>query len=236
MLSFPKAFLALGLLSVANLAQAAIIELNADHFSVTYETDQLGPYAQGIVSDSQDTVYFNSNSFKATAPGAQGVASVLLRLTLTIDPGYTFAGLSFTERGNYYLYGDGAVNVETVVTLADLATPDSAVLNLATGSSLDVIQQLTLWELGGVLGPVGPDAPQTLMITLDSTLFSSASAGLAFIQNTYAGFQVMTEPAAVPEPSSWALLLAGILAALLVGRRKVHTPSWHAAVSGSVKA
>jgi len=34
----------------------------------------------------------------------------------------------------------------------------------------------------------------------------------------------VTQPAAVPEPSSWALLLAGMLAALLVGRRHVRAP------------
>ena len=221
MLSLHKAFLALGLLSCVSVAQAAPILLNADHFSVAYDGAQLGPYKPAFLSGSQDTVYFQSSSFKATSPGVQSAHDVLLQRPLTIDPGYVFSGLSFTERGNYYLSGGGAASVATVVTLTNPATLDSAVLNLNSGSLFNVMQGLTLWELGGVLGPIGQGAQQTLQITLDSTLFSSAPTGLAFIQNTYVGFQIMTEAAAVPEPTSLALLLAGFLAATLAGRRVV---------------
>lgn len=220
MLSFPKALLALGLLSCASLVQAAPITLYAEHFSVTYDDTQASPYKPALLSGSLDTVYFQSSSFKATSPGAQSAPSAQLVLSLNIDSGYVFSGLSFVERGNYYLSGGGAVGVETDITLTDLASMNSVALNLAS-DSLNVTQGLTLWELGGVLGPVGQGASQTLQITLDSTLFSSAPTGLAFIQNTYAGFQIMTEPAAVPEPTSLALLLAGILAATLAGRRVI---------------
>jgi hypothetical protein len=221
MLSFPKALLALGLLSCASLVQATPITLtsNTGHFSVTYAAPA-DPFKPALLSGSQDTVYFQSSSFKAMSPGGQSEPGVQLLLTLKIDPGYVFSGLSFTERGNYYLSGGGAVGVETDITLTDLATMDSVALNLAS-DSLNVQQGLTLWELGGMLGPVGQGASQTLEIKLNSTLFSSAPTGLAFIQNTYAGFQIMTEPAAVPEPSSLALVLAGILAATLAGRRVI---------------
>lgn len=217
---FPKALLALGLLSCASLVQAGPITLYAEHFSVTYDDALVGLYKQGALSGSQDTVYFQSSSFKAMSPGGQSEPGVQLLLTLEIKPGYVFSGLSFTERGNYYLSGGGAVGVETDITLTDLATMDSVALNLAS-DSLNVQQGLTLWELGGTLGPVGQGATQMLEIKLDSTLFSSAPTGLAFIQNTYAGFQIMTEPAAVPEPSSLVLVLAGILAATLAGRRVI---------------
>lgn len=222
MLSFPKALLALGLLSCASLVQATPIRSDVGHFSVTYaaSADPADPFKQAFLSGSQDTVYFQSSSFKAMSPGGQSEPGVQLLLTLEIDPGYVFSGLSFTERGNYYLSGGGAVGVETGITLTDLATMDSVALNLAT-DSLNVQQGLTLWELGGTLGPVGQGAPQTLEIRLDSTLLSSAPTGLAFIQNTYVGFQIMTKPAAVPEPSSLALVLAGILAATLAGRRVI---------------
>jgi hypothetical protein len=145
----------------------------------------------------------------------------LLQLTVTIDPGYTFAGLSFTERGDYFRLGGGAVNVASSVQLVNPATSASAMLNLTPGSPLDQAMVSTPWELTGSVSPLGLDAPQTLLITLDNTLFASAfTGGIGFIQKTYAGFRVVTEPAAVvPEPSSWALLLAGMMAALLVGRR-----------------
>ena len=225
MLSFSKAFLALGLLSLANVAQASLIEINADHFSVIYDDAQAGLYKQGLLSGSLDTVYFQPNTFSALSAGSQVSTPASLQLTLTIDPGYTFAGLSFTERGDYFLLGGGAVNAAASVQLVNAATLDSAVLNLAPGSPLVQTMASTPWELTGGFSPLGLGAPQTLLITLDNTLFASAPpGGLAFIQKTYAGFRVMTQPAAVPEPSSWALLLAGMLAALLVGRRRVRAP------------
>jgi hypothetical protein len=82
--------------------------------------------------------------------------------------------------------------------------------------------------LTGSLSAQGLGLPQTLLVTLDNSLLADATSGsLAFIQKTYAGFNVATvaAPAAVvPEPSSWALLFAGTLAALLAGvrRRTMH--------------
>ena len=218
---FPKALLALGLLSCVSLVQATPIRSEVGHFSVTYAapTDPADPFKLAFLSGSQDTVYFQSSSFKAMTPGGQSEPGVQLLLTLEIDPGYVFSGLSFTERGNYYLSGGGEVGVETVITLTDLATNNFVALNLAS-DSLNVQRDLTFWYLDGTLGPVGQGASQTLEIKLDSTLSSSAPTGLAFIQNTYVGFQIMTV-AAVPEPSSLALVLAGILAATLAGRRVI---------------
>mgnify|MGYP001030106089 CR=1 FL=1 len=94
------------------------------------------------------------------------------------------------------------------------------VLNLASGSQFSAKQSLTLWELGGTLGPVGQG--QTLQITLDGEVFSSASTGLAFVRNTCTGLQVLTTPAAVPEPTSLALLLAGMVGATLARRRAIN--------------
>ena len=220
MLPIKKIMLGLGLLAVVQATSAAPITLDGDHFTVTYDTSELGPYNPGLVSGSQITVYFNSTSFQAMTPGGAGEPSVLLHLMLNIDPGYTFAGLSFFQDGNYYLLGDGSVRVTTDVTLANSATLDSVILGLDTGTDLNVSESLMPWQLSGALGLAGLGAPQTLLITLDTTLFADAVEGAAFIQNGYAGFQIMTAPAAVPEPGSMALVLAGIVAATLVGRRK----------------
>lgn len=222
-----KAILALGLLSLANVAQAAIIEINADRFSVTYDDAQVGLYKQGLLSGSQDTVYFQPNTFSAFSSGSQVSTQAPLLLTLIIDPGYTFAGLSFTERGDYFLLGGGAANATASVQLLNPATLDASVLTLAPGSPLVQTMASTAWELTGGFSPLGLGSPQTLLISLDNALFASAATGgLGFIQKTYVGFQVTTAaaPAAVPEPASWALLLAGVMAALLVGRRRVRMP------------
>jgi hypothetical protein len=202
-------------------AHATPIVVNGDHFSVTYDDALAGPYKSGFLSGSQDTVYFQPNTLNALSGGTPASTAASLQLTLVIDPGYRFGGLSFTERGDYFLFGSAAVDVASSVQLVNPATSASAVLNLDPGSPLAQTMRSTPWELTGSLSPLGLDSPQTLLITLDNTLSASAlNGGIGFIQKTYAGFRITTEQVAVvPEPSSWALVLAGMLAALLVGRR-----------------
>lgn len=219
----PRKFLmGLSLLAAANASLAAPILLDGDHFTVAYDSSLTGLYKDGLLSGSLDTVYFQPNTFIALSGGSPASTQALLQLTFTIDPGYTFTGLSFTERGDYFLFGGGAVDVAASVQAVNAATLESEILNLAPGAPLSATGGSTPWELTGSLSSLGPGLPQTLLVTLDNTLYASASTGsLGFIQKTYAGFRVMTRPAAVPEPASWTLLLAGMLAALLIGKRRV---------------
>lgn len=221
-----KAFLVLGLLSIVSVAEASPIVLAGDHFTVTYESSQTGLYKQGFMAGSLDTVYFQPNAFAALSRGSQVSTQGLLNLTFTINTGYTFAGLSFTERGDYFLRNGGAVNVMSSVQQANST---STLLSLAPGSPLSSVGRSTPWELTGAVSLLNLGAQQTLTITLDNTLFANSSGpGLGFIQKTYAGFQVMTRPApppaSVPEPSSVALVLIGMAAAVLIGRRRVRIP------------
>lgn len=227
MLSHRKAFLILGLLSIANAAEASLIELDGDGFIVKYESSLTGPYNQGLLSGSLDTVYFQPTTFYALSGGSPASTQGLLQLTFTIDAGYTFAGLTFAERGDYFLFGGGAVNVAASVQAVNAANSASALLSLAPGSPLSQTGGSTAWALTGSISPVGLGSPQTLVVYLDNTLTANAAPGsLGFIQKTYAGFQVLTRPAPVPEPSSGSLLLAGLLAALLAGgRRRVRVRS-----------
>jgi hypothetical protein len=227
MLSLRKAFLALGLLSCVSVAQAALIELDADHFTVAY--DDAGLYGQGFLSGSGDTVFFLPTQFTAFSGVAGGAVSTpaTLELTFTADPGYAFTGLFFTERGDYLLFGGGAVNVGASMEAVNAVTAASDILNLSPSAPLDQLGVPTHnWELGGSLSLLGLGAPQTLLITLDNELFASTpTAGLGFIEKKFAGFRLVTEPGVVPEPASWTLLLAGMMAALLVGnRRRIRVP------------
>ncbi|MHB1085031.1 MAG: PEP-CTERM sorting domain-containing protein [Thiobacillus sp.] len=217
MMSLRKAFLILGLFSVASAAEASLVVLNGNHFTASYESTQTGLYDQGLLSGSQDTVYFQPTTFSALSGGSPASTQGLLQLTFTIDTGYTFAGLSFAERGDYFLFGNGSVDVAASVQAVNAASSASTLLSLAPGSLLSQGGS-TPWALTGSISPVGLGSPQTLVVTLDNTLTANAAPGsLGFIQKTYAGFQVLTRPVPVPEPSSGSLLLAGLLAALLVG-------------------
>lgn len=212
----------LGLLAFAHASSAALITLNGNGFSASYDDAQEAQYGQGFLSGSLDTIYFQPSAFSALSSGSPASASAPLQLTFTIDPGYAFVGLNFTERGDYFLLGGGTVGVDASLQAVNTDTAVSVVLGLAPSAPLDLAGASTPWMvLGGIASGLG--VLQNLQLTLDNELLASAPAGdLSFIQKTYVGFQVVTraEPVSVPEPSNWALLVAGVLAALMAGRRR----------------
>src|SRR5574340_182041 len=103
-------FWGLGMLAAANFAHAALIPIQGDHFTLTYDDAQVGPYDQGFLSGSQDTVYFLPTQLNAFSGGAPASTSASLQVTLTIDAGYGYAGLAFAEWGDYFLSGGGSVD------------------------------------------------------------------------------------------------------------------------------
>lgn len=220
MQSIRQIILGLGLLAAANLAQAALITLDGDHFSVTYDDAQVGLYNQGQLSGSLDTVYFLPTTFVAVSGGAPVTTKSALQFTLNIDPGYVFAGLGFAENGNYILSGGGSVSAEASVQAVNLDTFASDVLLLDSGA-LSQIGATTGWAISGGLGTQALGAAQNLQISLDNALASEPVRGIGLIRKTYVGFRVQTrEVQAVPEPSGIALMVAGLLAALAVGSRR----------------
>lgn len=228
MLLIRKVFLAISLLAAATTSLAAPILLDGDHFTVTYDDASVGLYGSGALSGPGDTVFFVPSAFTAFSGVAGGATTTrsILQLSFVADPGYVFTGLSFIERGDYLLFGGGNVNVGASITAENTDTAAIVALNLSPASPLVLLGVPTHnWDLAGSLSLLGLDAPQSLQITLDNTLFASTpTAGAGFIEKKFVGFRLLTEPGlppgAVPEPASWALLLIGMLAALLAGGRR----------------
>jgi hypothetical protein len=221
MLFFNKKLLCvLGLLSLANVSQATPVVLTGDHFSVTYDDALVGLYRDGALSGSQDTVYFQPTQFAAVSGGSPTTTPAALQLRFSIDPGYAFTGLTVTSRGDYFGVGSGTVDAAASVGAVNPDTLASTLLNLALGAPLTQAAISAPWEASGNLSALGLGTPQTLDVTLDTTLFANAAVGsIAFIQNTYAGFRVGTQ--VVPEPAGWSLLLGGLMAATFIrGKRR----------------
>lgn len=236
MMSFRKSFLVLGLLSLVNVAHAAIITLENDRFSVTY--DDAGLYGQGALSGSGDTIFFTPTQFKTSSGSGRVSVSSSLALTFSIKEGYAFTGLSYLEGGDYFLLGDATADVAASIKAENATTLASSSLTLSPSEALDVVTSFanfhtTDWSLTGGLSLLGLGASNTWRITLENELIADAPAtGFGFIEKKYVGLSIVTEPAlppgAVPEPASWTLLLVGMMAAMLVGRRRLV----HAAETG----
>lgn len=217
-----KVLVSLSLFAVANVSLAAPIMLQGDHFTFTYDDSvQAGLYKGGLLSGSLDTVYFLPTAFVAVTGGAPVTTQAGLQFTLDIDPGYVFAGLAFAENGNYFLSSGGQVGASADLQVVNLDTFASSGLVLTTGA-LSQTGGGTTWQLSGLVGPQGLGAAQSLQVTLDNTLTSQPVQGIGLIRKSYVGFRVQTREAqAVPEPSGLALMLAGMLAALLIGGRRM---------------
>lgn len=231
MLSLRKTFLILGLLSIASVALA--MPLTGDHYTVTYENP--GVYGAGSVSGTVsapgDTVFFTPTQFKFLSGSGSASVSSGLVLTFTIKQGYAFTSLSFMESGDYSILDEAHVNVVAKVEAKNADTqaatlltrgPDRPLVSVTTFDNFET----TDWSItADALSLLGLGAPTTLRVTLDNELFASASTGSeGFIEKKYVGLKIGTEqvltPNAVPEPASWSLLLAGMMAAMWVGKRR----------------
>jgi hypothetical protein len=210
-----------GLMMAAGLAQAGMISITGDHFTFSYDEAQVSPlYKQALLSGSQDTVYFLPTAFTAVTGGAPATTQAGLQFTLSIDPGYVFAGLAFAENGNYFLSNGGRVRASASLQAVNLDTSASGGLALNSGDALGHVGGTTSWELAGLLGPQGLGAVENLQVTLANTLTSEPVSGIGLIRKTYVGFSVHTREQAVPEPSGLALMLGGMFAAMLAARRR----------------
>lgn len=230
MLTFHKIFLGLSLFAVANATLAAPITLDGGHFTVSYDSSQADIYGGGTVSGSGDTVFFTPTQFKTSSGSGPASVSSALTLTFTIDSGYAFTGFSYLESGDYFLLDGAAVDVAASVNAVNAATLASSSLALSPGVALDAVTSFanfrtTDWVLSGDLSLLGLGEPSILQITLDNTLYASTpDAGYGFIEKKLVGLSIVTEQAlprvSVPEPASWTLLLAGMMAALSIGNRR----------------
>ncbi|WP_324778876.1 PEP-CTERM sorting domain-containing protein [Thiobacillus sedimenti] len=226
MLTLRQVFSGISLLAAASAAQAAIITLNGDHFTVTYDEALVSPlFGSGALSGSLDTLYFQPTAFNAFGAGASAATKASLQFTVAVDSGYAFAGLAFSEWGNYFLSDGGSASAAAVVQATNSATSDSGTLNLTPGSPLDVAGGTANWALSGLISPTGLGSPQSLLVSLgDQVGVDPSAGGLGYIEKNYVGFRIMTQAQSVPEPSTGALLFGGVLAALLAGRRPLGGP------------
>ena len=208
MMQLNSILLGLGLLASAGLAQAAPITLYGDRFSVTYDDTQTGLFGAGALSGSLDTFFFQPTAFSTFSAGGTTQASSSLQFTITVDAGYSLAGLGLSEWGGYFLSGGGSVAASANAQLVNLGTLAASNLALAPGVPLNQAGGTVNWSMSGLLAPAA-GAGDSFQVTFDSLLTSSPVNGIGFIQANYTGFRVITQPVAVPEPSSLALLAAG---------------------------
>lgn len=227
-MQFKQAGVALALVWGLSAAQAATVDFEA--FTLEYDDQSALGSLSGSFSSSDNLVGFNWNlpsSLKVVSVDgpAKSVNFSLPSFTITAKPGWTLSGplssffgnLSFVEVG---IDAQTSASVVAGLTIDGISGPVTGNINRVVTDS----------SFGNYIGYYGETATQaygsfqTLSVT-NPTLTLTAGGGIyaAVFANEQNQFRVAITAAPVPEPESWAMMLAGVgLLAGLARRRLRH--------------
>ena len=214
--AFKISLLALALLS-AN-AQAATQRLDGAYFDVIYDDSKLGLF--GDLELAGNTLLFSPYEFVAESTSKRwDIARSTFSFWIEADAGHHLAGATLIEGGYYSLLGKSAEAFAAGGTqVVDWRTP-----SVATSEGLAVSYDPATRGASGNWQAVSTQTfasgASKVRFTIENMLFASAGSktGYSVIEKKYASLTV----SAVPEPESYAMLLAGLgIIGAVVRRRK----------------
>ena len=211
---------------LAGSASAAIETISGTHTLFSFDDALLGLF--GAPSVSGDTLFFTPNSFSAKATGTSALDfnNATINVKVLAKPGYSIAGVNVTEQGDYWLFRLGSGNLGTSVSgqirvrnLSDLAE---------TTDGLNTTVPMTTVGLGSINWTATASAAlpswqaSAVNLTIENLLLAytdTTKPSLAFVEKKYIGASALVT--AVPEPESYAMLLAGLGMIGVVARRRM---------------
>lgn len=213
--------------ALSSQAMAATHVLDGDHFTVTYDDAIVGLFGTPSLSNSSlvfATGGTGTSNFSAQTDSGVKFTNSTFTFSIVADQGYTLTGFNLVESGDYYLLGDASkvsVGGQLRVSQAGTAVQSSSIkatAPLTTVTSFDSFET-TNWTANASVSPVAALTSATVQI--QNILGAKATAsqdGYAFIEkkNVALGFSV----SAVPEPESYAMLLAGLGLMAGIARRR----------------
>lgn len=219
--------LAVGLSLAVSGASAAVQTLNAGSFSISYDDALVGLFGTPtLVGDSLR--WFPSGSPGFTAQTADGIdlTNASFSLLITANPGYTLSSFGLASAGTYFHFGDtgvtSGVSIEGQLRVTPLpgstSTADLA-LDAPTAANGFLNFDLQNWSLAGAQ-LVAPAGTSSANVSFDTLLagYVFGGAGYAFAEVKEVTLSIATTP--VPEPETYALMLAGLGAICFMGIRR----------------
>jgi len=221
---------------VAVPSDAATQVLSGSHFDLAFDDSMLGLF--GTPSLSGDTIIFSPTTFVAQSVIGSGRVTLnqSVSLQLLLHAGQTIQSISLTESGSFRLAGNQSdVYADGELRGFGLATPANALVSAITpdtqfGPNADGSPQV--WNGAAALGFTGSGINQSagVGITLQNVLTARTTTTdpnplqVAMVQLSPAGNAIALSVTMVPEPETWAMLLAG-LGVLAAARRRLNTAS-----------
>lgn len=216
------ALLATAFLSTGALA--ATQTLDAGNFSITYDDVALGKF--GVLTATASGVSFapSGDGFSVESFGGIKTSSSVVALTITADAGYSLTGFNLTEYGSYLKFGAGSkVSAGGNLTVQDLVNTGNNVSKqivvsapLTNSTSFENLVS-SPWS-AGASAQVGTTKATVSIYNILGAWAVASNDGYASIGKTNVVLDVNV--AAVPEPQSFAMLLAGLGIVGAVARRR----------------
>jgi len=218
-LKFSKTVAAIAVAFSAGSASAAMQTLEGVAFDVTYDDALLGLF--GTPTFINDTLFFNPSEFVASSSGGFDLTNSTLALTVTANDGYVLNGFGLVEEGDYFYFDGGAVAVGgqlRVKTLDPLVSTTTDALSIgSTAPTTMATFGTTDWTADAYVGTANAT---TAFVTIENLLLAQAAQdSLAFIEKK--GVQLNVSTAPVPEPETYAMMLAGLGMLGFVARRRM---------------
>lgn len=233
------AALGLAFALAGSAATAAIVTLSGPSFDLRYDTALLGDY--GTPTLVGHSVFFTTGSVTAQrfSTGRTATTTLLQGLVITMRDGSVLDRLTVSVLGDYFLDGAGAsVSVGGLLSVDDASVPGSSRSEAAL--AVDDATPLTLqgvnsdWRASAVLdagspvlgggGNVFASGTRAIGVSLGTEIVASLGAGSgfreAFIEQKFAGLELIVGARAVPSPGSAPLVLAALLPMAWALRRR----------------
>ncbi len=213
--------------ALSGVANAASTTLTGTNFDFTYDDTSMGLFGQPSVAG--DTLFFTPINFDARSLNGVGYAfnNDTINLKVKAHTGQSFSNVSLVEKGDYLLLGAGSTAelggqirvFDNAMPLVDLTS------NITTSGPLNVSGAPTRnWIANASVDVSSWNTARTLNVTLENLLLTStiAPASLAFMEKKFVGLTFGSSTiAAVPEPETYAMMLAGLgLVGFMVSRRR----------------
>ena len=208
---FVAGLLALG----ASTSMAITVVLTGTHIDVEYDSADVGLF--GAPTLTGDTLSWSPGSFMAKANGGPTVQSSQTTVKIIVHGGFGVSQANYSEGGSYTKVGSGLVSASGAVDVA-AESPAAPVVHVPFTSGGLGAGTAASWS--AAVAPISFGAGATrVSFLVSNTLKSFGSAsGPNMIAKTTPILSVVL--VAVPEPETFAMMLAGIAALGFIARRR----------------
>jgi hypothetical protein len=215
---------AIALAALGAGAAAAPVTLNGANFSVTYDDAVTGLFGTPTLAD--DALYWfpsGTPGFSAQTDGGIQVRNASFAMVVTAAPGFFVSGLSLAEGGEYFHFGGARSGVMASGQLRVTPLPGSTVVaplagsGFAANAAFDFTPRSWTAAAAVELAPGTTTAATSIQNVLSAYVLPGAP-GYAFIEKRDVVLAISVTP--VPEPQTYALMLAGVGVVLFVVLRR----------------